>query len=91
METNTLAVFVHQLYSKLSLKMLQEVVPMVATKSKIKFVTTILKCDKTVKDSIIHYNNLLREQNVYLAYYTDFRVRCLSEDTLDFKISRKTV
>eukprot|EP00957_Ditylum_brightwellii_P165242 12581461-Ditylum_brightwellii.AAC.1 len=70
---------------------MQDIAPIIATTSAIKFVPASLKIDKIIKRNSVHYDSLLQEQSEYLANYDNCRVGGLSDDMLNFKTSGKTI
>eukprot|EP00957_Ditylum_brightwellii_P006862 519424-Ditylum_brightwellii.AAC.1 len=71
--------------------LIKKVAPMMTNESKVKFIPMGLKYDQTIQNHSTLYINLLREQNVYLPNYADFQIGGLTEETIDFIISVKTL
>eukprot|EP00957_Ditylum_brightwellii_P134819 10279035-Ditylum_brightwellii.AAC.1 len=88
---DAIGVYACQQFASLSLELLHETASMIATKSKMKFVSLELKFGYMIKNNVEHYKMLVREQNAYLTNYADFCVGCISKEMLKVSVSSKTV
>eukprot|EP00957_Ditylum_brightwellii_P143416 10926028-Ditylum_brightwellii.AAC.1 len=56
-----------------------------------KFLLASLPYDKSTQDSKLQYDQLLKEQNQFLANYEDFCIGGISEDMMDTKFGKSTL
>eukprot|EP00957_Ditylum_brightwellii_P093797 7142240-Ditylum_brightwellii.AAC.1 len=70
---------------------MEDMVEMIGSKNKTKFVPLSLKYNQTIKDNKNHYSNLLHKQSAHLVDYADFCIKGLTEEVLRVEISEKTV
>eukprot|EP00957_Ditylum_brightwellii_P048332 3668086-Ditylum_brightwellii.AAC.1 len=90
-ETDAFAVYVRHQFSNLSLALLQEIAPLISSKYEAKFVLISLKFNTMIKDNVMHYANLIKEENAYLGNYADFKIGQITEEMLSHDVSRKSV
>eukprot|EP00957_Ditylum_brightwellii_P133679 10192002-Ditylum_brightwellii.AAC.1 len=90
-ETDAIAVYARHQFSNLSLELLQEIASLISTKSEAEFVLISLEFDTMIKDNVMHYANLIKEQNTHLGNYADFKIGRMTEEMLSHDLFRKLV
>eukprot|EP00957_Ditylum_brightwellii_P179853 13701054-Ditylum_brightwellii.AAC.1 len=90
-KTDAVAVYARHHFLNLSLKLIQEISPLISSKTKAKFVPISLKFDMMIKDNVTHYANLIKEQNTYLGNYVNFKIDRITEEMLSHDVSGKLV
>eukprot|EP00957_Ditylum_brightwellii_P040752 3084546-Ditylum_brightwellii.AAC.1 len=88
MESEAMAIYARKSDAKLSSNLMEYIAPTSSDslKSDIKFIPSNISCNKSFPNVAAKYADLLRDQDLYLERYDDFKIGGVYKSALDFKL-----
>eukprot|EP00957_Ditylum_brightwellii_P114664 8744369-Ditylum_brightwellii.AAC.1 len=88
MESEAIAIYARKSHAELSSNLMEYITSTSSDslKSNIKFIPSNVPYNKSLPNATAKYADLLREQNLYLERYDDFKIGGVHKLTLDFEL-----